>query len=231
MLQKDYHGIVHDLNNLLAHLNLGAELLREASPRDNPQFSRVMALCQGVKLVTKLARRLTDYEHNNVYQNQLVNLNQLLSELLKFLQYGVMENIEIKTFLSPSLKLVEVDPIQFERVIVNLTTNAIEAMPKGGKLTIETMNVTLDEKNARENVILRPGCYVTTTVSDTGHGIDSITLNHLFEQFFTTKKYRKAKGLGLSIVSRIITQHGGDISVSTKLGEGTAFKIYLPSSG
>jgi len=190
-----------------------------------------VTLCQGVKLVTKLARRLTEFEIDNVYQNQLVNLNQLLLKLLKFLQYEVMENIEIKTFLSPSLKLVEVDPTQFELVIVNLTTNAIEAMPKGGKLTIETMNVTLDEKNVRENVILRPGSYVTTTVSDTGYGMDSKILNHLFEPFFTTKKNRMAKGLGLTIVSRVIKQYGGDISVSTKLDKGTAFKIYLPSYG
>jgi CheY-like chemotaxis protein len=158
----------------------------------------------------------------------VVDLNALITNLEKMLRRLIGENIEIRTALEPDLGCVKVDPTQIEQVIMNLVVNARDAMPRGGSLVMETANVEVERGYALSHTGLRARRYVVLTVSDTGHGMDAETLQHLFEPFFTTKERGKGTGLGLSTVYGIVQQHDGEIRVHSEPGRGAAFKIYLP---
>jgi len=178
---------------------------------------------------TALTRQLLAFSRKQVIQPKVLDLNSVVEDLEKMLRRLIGEDIELIACPDPNPVWAKADPGQMEQVVMNLAINSRDAMPQGGKLIIETANVTLDEAYAsKRGPGVKPGPYVCLTVTDTGCGMDRETQSHIFEPFFTTKEQGKGTGLGLSTVYAIVNQGGGDIRVETAEGKGTSFKIYLP---
>jgi CheY-like chemotaxis protein len=175
-----------------------------------------------------LTSQLLAFSRRQAIQPKILNLNSLVADTARMLQRLVGENIEQKLTLDPALGKTKADPGQIVQVIMNLAVNARDAMPAGGNLTIETVNLTLEEGTYIDGVEIPPGAYVLLSVRDTGMGMDAETQAHIFEPFFTTKAEGKGTGLGLATVYGIVKQNGGYVFAESELGKGTIFKVYLP---
>jgi two-component system, cell cycle sensor histidine kinase and response regulator CckA len=221
-------GIAHDFNNMLTAINGFAELAQHRLPEDSPLQEMLGYILDSGQRAANLVRQLLAFSRKQIIEPKIMNLNALITDLNKMLQRIITETIKIETVLSPDLYPIKMDPAQVEQIIVNLVVNARDALPQGGKLTIKTANVILDETYTALHPDTPPGNYILLTISDNGQGISEAILPHIFEPFFTTKKPDKGTGLGLAMVYGIVKQNHGDIEVYSKAGEGTVFKIYLP---
>jgi len=221
-------GVAHDFNNLLMTIKGCSELLLNAFDRRDPRREEVEEILKAGERATSLTRQLLAFGRRQVLQPQVLDLNSLVINMDKMLRRLIGEDIQLVTVLDQELWSVKVDPGMVEQVIMNLAVNSRDAMPNGGKLTIETANIIHDENYASRHISMKPGYYVMVAVSDNGCGMDKETQSHLFEPFFTTKEKGKGTGLGLSTVYGIIKQSGGNIWVYSEPSQGTTFKIYLP---
>ncbi|OLE53661.1 MAG: hypothetical protein AUG51_12435 [Acidobacteria bacterium 13_1_20CM_3_53_8] len=221
-------GIAHDFNNLLTAIMGYSDLALRRLGADDPLRANLEEIRKAGLRATSLTSQLLAFSRKQVLQPKVLNLNSIISETEKMLKRLIGEDVELRAVLDPSLGQVKADPGQMVQVIMNLVVNARDAMPEGGKLTIETKNVYLDKKYASQHVAVEPGHYVMIAVSDTGHGMIPETQAHIFEPFFTTKEMGKGTGLGLSTVYGIVKQSGGNIWVYSEAYKGTTFKVYLP---
>src|SRR5437867_7045535 len=221
-------GIAHDFNNLLTVINGYSELMLLSLPVEHPHCATFEQIRQAGEKASRLIRQLLAFSRQQVLQPKVLDLNAVVANIDTMLQRVIGEDIDLLTILSPGLASVKADPGQIEQVLMNLVVNARDAMPNGGRLTIETADVVLDTDYARTHVGVSPGRYVMLAVSDNGCGMDAETQTRIFEPFFTTKEHGKGTGLGLSTVYGIVKQSGGNIAVYSEPGRGTAFRIYLP---
>ncbi len=220
-------GIAHDFNNLLMVISGYCELLLERVSSDPQLRSPAQEIANAADRATGLTRQLLAFSRKQMLAPRVLDLNAIVTENLRMLTRVIGEDVDLVMVPGEELGAVRADPGQIEQVIMNLAVNARDSMPKGGKLTIETSNVMLDENYARLHSSVEPGEYVMLAVSDTGTGMDAETQSHIFEPFFTTKG-PKGTGLGLSTAYGIIKQSGGHIWAYSEPGKGTSFKVYLP---
>ena len=221
-------GIAHDFNNLLTAIIGTTALVLEDRGLESRARLDIQEIEKAAKRAAGLTRQLLIFSHQQVLEPRALDLNALVGDLEKMLHRLIGEDIELRTKPAALLGAVRADPGQMEQAIVNLVVNARDAMPKGGRLTIETADVELDRSYVAAHVPTRPGPYVLLAISDTGVGMDGATKARLFEPFFTTKEPGRGTGLGLATVYGIVKQSGGYIWAYSELGHGTTFKIYLP---
>jgi PAS domain S-box-containing protein len=222
-------GIAHDFNNLLTVISGYSELLLHRHvDLQECCYKNIQQIIKAAEQAASLTQQLLIFSRKQVVQPQIVNLNSIVTDTEKMLQRLIGEDIDFATIAKQDTASIKVDPGQMQQVILNLAVNARDAMPLGGRLTIETANVDLDEVYARQHLDLEPGPYVMLAVTDTGIGMDKKTQSQIFEPFFTTKGRGEGTGLGLATVYGIIKQSEGSIHVYSEPGHGTTFKIYLP---
>jgi PAS domain S-box-containing protein len=220
-------GVAHDFNNLLTVIGGYSSILLGKLPQDSPHRSSIEEIKKANDRASALTRQLLAFSRKQILQPKVLDLNTVVTDLEKMVRRLIGEDIDLLTITSPVLGRVKADPGQIEQVLLNLIVNARDAMPKGGKLTIETRNVVHSEEYAQRHAAL-PGPYVMLAVSDTGRGMDATTQPRVFEPFFTTKGSGKGTGLGLATVYGIVKQSGGNIRVYSEVGRGSTFKVYLP---
>ncbi|OLD23708.1 MAG: hypothetical protein AUI18_10985, partial [Candidatus Rokubacteria bacterium 13_1_40CM_2_70_45] len=221
-------GVAHDFNNLVTIITGYSDMVLSRIGPEDAMRRDIEQIKKAGDRAHSLTRQLLAFSRRQMLQPKVLDLNAVVSNLEPMLHRLIGENIELAIVLKPGLGQVKADPGQLEQVIMNLTINARDAMPHGGKLLFETDNATLDEVYARQHIPTQPGSYVRLAVSDTGCGMDEATQSRIFEPFFTTKEQGKGTGLGLSTVYGIVKQSGGYIWVYSEPGQGTTFKIYLP---
>ena len=222
-------GVAHDFNNLLMVISGYTEVLLEHTRKSNPLYPKIEAIHQATDRATTLTRQLLAFSRKQLLELKVVDLNVVVEDMERLLRPLIGENIELQTQLAPELGRTRADAGQIEQVIMNLVVNSKDAMPTGGKITIQSGNAQLKHDDLRrEYSYIKPGDYVVLSVSDTGHGLDKETQLRIFEPFFTTKEKGKGTGLGLSTVYGIIKQSGGYVLVESELQRGTTFRIYLP---
>ncbi|MBN1933284.1 MAG: PAS domain S-box protein [Anaerolineae bacterium] len=221
-------GVAHDFNNILMAIRGYAEFAFEELRPDDPVRADLDQVRKAADRAAALTNQLLVFSRKQVLQPQVINLNQVITDMEDMLHRLIGEDIELHTHLNPSLGQTLADLGQIEQVIMNLSVNARDAMPYGGKLIIHTQNTILDESFIRTCPDLKPGPYVMLTVTDTGVGMSDEVQEHLFEPFFTTKEQGKGTGLGLSMVHGIVMQSQGHVEVKSKIDQGTTLKIYLP---
>jgi PAS domain S-box-containing protein len=221
-------GVAHDFNNLLGLIIGYSEALQERIPPDDSYREAVDEIQNAGKRAAALTQQLLAFSRKQVLEPRILNLNAIITDIEKMLRRLVGENIAIDLLLAPDTGMVKADRSQIEQVILNLVVNARDAMPEGGKLTIETGNWMLDRSTVLRHPYVIPGLYAMLKVTDTGCGMDAELQSHIFEPFFTTKEKGKGTGLGLATAYGVIKQSGGYIWVDSEVGKGTAFRIYLP---
>lgn len=222
-------GFAHDFNNLLTVVSGYSELLLSGKEVEDADYEDLRKIALTSQKGVDLVRRLLTFSRKVEAIAGPLNLNAEIEDLKKLLSRTIPKMIEIDLNLAPDLKHVVADSVQIGQLLMNLALNAKDAMPDGGRLVIETANVTLDDEYCRTHVEGKPGDYVLLTVSDTGHGMDKETVGRIFEPFFTTKEPGEGSGLGLATVYGIVKLHGGYITCYSQVGHGTAFRIYLPA--
>jgi PAS domain S-box-containing protein len=220
-------GIAHDFNNLLMVISGYSEFLLDRLGPDQALRGPAKEISSAAERATSLTRQLLAFSRKQMLTPKVIDLNAVVTENLKMLTRLIGEDIDLVMIPGAELGPVKADPGQIEQVILNLAVNARDAMPQGGRLTIETANVTLDESYARLHAPVQPGDYTMLVITDTGIGMDTETQSRIFEPFFTTKG-TKGTGLGLSTVYGIVKQSGGYIWVYSEPGRGTSFKVYMP---
>jgi two-component system cell cycle sensor histidine kinase/response regulator CckA len=221
-------GVAHDFNNLLTVILGYSDLLAAKLGPRSLAIGDLDEIRAAGERAAALTRQLLAFSRQQVLERKVLDLNDLIANVEKMLRRLIGEDIELVTALEPALRSVFADAGQLEQVIMNLAVNARDAMPRGGRLTIETTEVILDENHASQYVGVKPGPHVMLCVSDTGTGMDKATQARMFEPFFTTKEQGKGTGLGLATVFGIVQQSGGSVWVYSEVGKGTTFKIYLP---
>jgi PAS domain S-box-containing protein len=221
-------GVAHDFNNLLGVITGYGDLLRKKVAGDVRLRRYVDEIGKAAERATGLTRQLLAFSRKQVLQPRILDLNVAVGETEKMLRRLIGEDVQLVTVRDHHLGQVRADPGQIDQVLMNLAVNARDAMPRGGRLTIETANVDLDERGARAQPGAKPGRYVMLSVGDTGHGMNAAIRARIFEPFFTTKEVGKGTGLGLATVHGIVSQSDGHICLDSEAGRGTTFKIYLP---
>ncbi|MGA8149892.1 MAG: PAS domain S-box protein [Terriglobales bacterium] len=223
-------GVAHDFNNILGIINACTEFLRDRiDPAAEPSLY-IENIKKATERGTSLTRQLLAFSRTSAIQPRVLDLNERLRDISKLLRPLLGDDIEILIVPRSASAVIEADPGQLDQIVVNLAVNARDAMPRGGKFILETGEVSFDKTFAEEHPPLTAGRYVLLAVSDTGSGMDETTVSRIFEPFFTTKEVGKGTGLGLATVYGIVKQSGGHILVYSEPGQGTTFKIYLPSA-
>ena len=221
-------GVAHDFNNLLTVILSYADMLLEGVPANDQRADDLGEIRKAAVTAGSLTRQLLAFSRQQVIEPRLLDLNDVVASSQKMLRRLIGEDIDVRTELASAPLTVMIDPGQLEQVLMNLAVNARDAMPTGGRLTLETAPVTLDAEYARDHWPAHAGSFAMLAVSDTGSGMDEQTRSHIFEPFFTTKSVGKGTGLGLATVYGIVKQSNGFIWVYSEVDHGTSFKIYLP---
>jgi PAS domain S-box-containing protein len=220
-------GVAHDFNNMLSVVLSYCDIMLVDAGGTSALHENLVEVRKAAQRAAELTRQLLTFSRQRMLEPRVVDLNDVIRGLDKMTRRLIGEDIEIRLVTGPILDKVLVDANQVEQVVVNLIVNARDAMPRGGRLTIETANVNLDDAYCREHFGAKPGAHVMLAISDTGTGMDKATLDRIFEPFFTTKEMGKGTGLGLSTVFGIVQQNGGSIWVTSEPGAGTTFRVYF----
>jgi len=221
-------GVAHDFNNLLTAIKGYVGLLLDDPDASEPMRADLLQVRKAADRAVELTGQLLTFARREELKPEVVDLNALVQDMEGTLRQTLGQDVELVIALSEGLGRVEIDPVQLERVILNLAANARDAMPGGGRLVVATSNVTQKQAGSRRSWRVEPGDFVSLTIADTGSGIDEEHLTHIFEPFFTTKEAGRGTGIGLSIAYSVVKQLGGEIQVHTTPGQGTVFNIYLP---
>jgi PAS domain S-box-containing protein len=224
-------GIAHDFNNMLTVILGYSDILIKSSKIDLSVQKHAEEINKAAQKASSLIKQLLAFSRKQLLQPKIFDINDLISGIQKMIQSLIGEDVDLVFSPEPEIGTIKADPVQIEQVLMNLIVNARDAMPHGGKLAINTVNLNINTEYNTRQFSIKPGKYVTLTVSDTGTGMEEETQTKIFEPFYTTKETGKGTGLGLSTVYGIVKQSGGFIEVRSEPGRGTSFIIYLPRAG